>query len=75
MRREKELNAKSELADAARSVIENDSKIEELELQLQKCLIEKNDLEVKMKEALQDSGETVCHLSQVSVSSGSKWSF
>lgn len=56
VRREKELNAKSELADAARSVIENDSKIEELELQLQKCLIEKNDLEVKMKEALQDSG-------------------
>lgn len=59
------------MADAARSVLENESKIEELELQLQKCLIEKNDLEVKMEEALQDSGETLCHLIQVSVTDGS----
>lgn len=59
MRKEKELNIKSESADSSRSAIENDSKIEELEIQLQKCHIEKNDLEVKMEEALQDSGELI----------------
>lgn len=58
MRREKELNAKVESADAARYDIENsDSRTEELELQLKKCIIEKNDLEVKMEEAIQDSGQ------------------
>ncbi|PON65184.1 Cdk-activating kinase assembly factor [Parasponia andersonii] len=57
VRREKELNAKVESADVARNAIDNaDSRTEELELQLQKCIIEKNDLEVKMEEAIQDSG-------------------
>ncbi|KAK9941380.1 hypothetical protein M0R45_017986 [Rubus argutus] len=57
MRREKELNLKVESAEAFRNVNENvDSRIEELELQLQMCLIEKNDLEINMEEAVQDSG-------------------
>lgn len=58
IRREKELNAKVESADVARNSIDNaESRIEELELQLQKCITEKNDLEIKMEEAAQDSGE------------------
>ncbi|KAJ7960321.1 E3 ubiquitin protein ligase [Quillaja saponaria] len=57
MRWEKELNAKLESADTAKNTVENaDSRIEELELQLQKCIIEKNNLEIKMEEAIQDSG-------------------
>lgn len=58
MRREKELIAKLESADAVRNAIDNaESRIEELELQLQKCVIDKNDLEIKMEEALQDAGQ------------------
>ncbi|XVF04582.1 hypothetical protein REPUB_Repub05bG0096400 [Reevesia pubescens] len=57
MRREKELNIKAESADAPRNTIDNaDSRIEELVLQLQKCIIERNDLEIKMEEAIQDAG-------------------
>lgn len=57
IRREKELNAKIESADTTRNSIDNaESRIEELELQLQKCITEKNDLEIKMEEAVQDSG-------------------
>ncbi|XWS52410.1 hypothetical protein CRYUN_Cryun11dG0068200 [Craigia yunnanensis] len=57
MRREKELNIKAESSDAARNTIDNaDSRIEELELQLEKCIIERNDLEIKMEEAIQDAG-------------------
>ncbi|GLT39461.1 hypothetical protein SLA2020_136500 [Shorea laevis] len=57
MRREKELNVKAELADAARTTIYNsDSRVEELETQLQKCIMERNDLEIKMEEAIQDAG-------------------
>ncbi|KAF8403945.1 hypothetical protein HHK36_012052 [Tetracentron sinense] len=57
LRREKELTVKAESADVARSAINNaEARIEELELQLQKCTIEKNDLEIKMEEAEQDSG-------------------
>lgn len=57
MRREKELNAKSESVDAVRNAMNNaDSKIEDLEHQLQKCITEKNELEIKMEEAMQDSG-------------------
>ncbi|GLU19552.1 hypothetical protein SLE2022_357980 [Rubroshorea leprosula] len=57
MRREKELNVKAELADAARNTIHNsDSRVEELETQLQKCIMERNDLEIKMEEAIQDAG-------------------
>ncbi|KAK7372587.1 hypothetical protein VNO80_05972 [Phaseolus coccineus] len=54
---ENELNLKLESADSARQVLDNsDHRIEELELQLQKCIIEKNDLEIKMEEAKQDTG-------------------
>lgn len=57
VRREKDLNVKVESADAIRNSIDNtDSRIEELELQLQKCIIEKNDFEINMEEAVQDSG-------------------
>ncbi|XP_059429863.1 E3 ubiquitin-protein ligase BRE1-like 2 isoform X2 [Corylus avellana] len=57
MRREKEVIAKVESADAVRNAIDNtESRIEELELQLQKCVIDKNDLGIKMEEALQDAG-------------------
>ncbi|XP_022153796.1 E3 ubiquitin-protein ligase BRE1-like 2 isoform X2 [Momordica charantia] len=56
MRREKDLNAKLESVDAARSSIDNSgSRIEELEHQLQKILVEKNDVEIEMEEAVQDS--------------------
>ncbi|KAK7385822.1 hypothetical protein VNO78_31718 [Psophocarpus tetragonolobus] len=54
---ESELNLKLESADTARQVLDNsDHRIDELELQLQKCIIEKNDLEIKMEEAKQDTG-------------------
>lgn len=57
IRREKELNVKAESVDAARDKLDkSESKIEELEHQLQKCVIEKNEVEIKMEEALQDSG-------------------
>lgn len=56
MRREKDLNAKLESLDIARSSIDNNSsRIEELEHQLQKILVEKNDIEIEMEEAVQDS--------------------
>lgn len=56
-RRENELAVKIESADSARNNIDNlESKIEELETELQKCMAEKNDVEVKLEEALQDSG-------------------
>ncbi|KAL6585306.1 hypothetical protein OROMI_004595 [Orobanche minor] len=55
-RREKELTAKMESAEALRTVVENSrAKIEELENQLQKSLLQKNELEIKLEEALQDS--------------------
>ncbi|KAJ6812009.1 E3 ubiquitin-protein ligase BRE1-like 2 [Iris pallida] len=57
LRREKELSAKAESADAVRSSIINyDTKIEELQLQIQKLVAEKNELEMKVEEAVQDSG-------------------
>lgn len=58
MRREKELNLRAESLEAA-----NDknttvgSRIEELEKQLQSCIVEKNRLELEMEEAIQDSGD------------------
>ncbi|KAF6149358.1 hypothetical protein GIB67_016896 [Kingdonia uniflora] len=56
-RREKELSLKAESADAARSFISNsEARIEELKIQLQKCIMEKNDLEIKVEEAEQDLG-------------------
>ncbi|KAJ9153358.1 hypothetical protein P3X46_026806 [Hevea brasiliensis] len=57
VRREKEVNAKVESADSARNIVGTaEPRIEELELQLQKCILEKNDLEIKMEETMQDSG-------------------
>ncbi|KAK7300426.1 hypothetical protein RJT34_11270 [Clitoria ternatea] len=54
---EKELNLKLESADTARRIVDNsDHRIDELERQLQKCITEKNDLEIKMEEAMQDTG-------------------
>ena len=51
------MNMKAESLDTARNAIDNaGSTIEELELQLQKCVITKNELEIKMEEAVQDSG-------------------
>lgn len=37
-----------------------DSTIEELEQQLQQCINENNELEIKMEEAVQDSGKVAC---------------
>ena len=60
MRREKDLNAKLESLDIARSSIDNNSsRIEELEHQLQKILVEKNDREIEMEEAVQDSSKFI----------------
>ncbi|KAK0605197.1 hypothetical protein LWI29_024049 [Acer saccharum] len=57
IRKEKELAVRVESVDAARSTIEDpEPRIEQLELQLQKCILEKNDLEIKMEETAQDSG-------------------
>jgi len=52
-----------ESADSARHVLDNSAhRIDELELQLQKCIIEKNDLEIKMEEAKQDTGQLLTFL-------------
>lgn len=49
---------KLESADSARQLLDNsDHRIDDLEHQLQKCIIEKNDLEIKMEEAKQDAGQ------------------
>ncbi|CAI9106784.1 OLC1v1006003C1 [Oldenlandia corymbosa var. corymbosa] len=56
-RKEKELTMKIESAEALRKVVENsETKIDELEIQLQKSVLEKNELEINLEEALQDSG-------------------
>lgn len=63
IKREKELHSKIESADVARHVVDNtDSRIEELELQLQKCIVEKNDAEIIMEEAVQDTGKLSLNL-------------
>ncbi|KAI3868050.1 hypothetical protein MKX03_035266 [Papaver bracteatum] len=57
-RREKELSAKAESADATRTAVsKSETKIDELQIQLQKCIIERNDIEIKLEEAEQDSGK------------------
>lgn len=57
LRREKELITKAESADAVRNSINNyDARIDELELQIQKLMAERNDMEIKLEAALQDSG-------------------
>ncbi|KAK9156609.1 hypothetical protein Scep_003183 [Stephania cephalantha] len=57
LQREKELNIKAEAADAARTAIrDSEAQIEELELQLRKLIVDRNDLEAKVEEVVQDSG-------------------
>lgn len=52
-----ELTAKADSADTVKNSISNhEAKINELELQIQKCVAEKNDLEIKFEEAQQDLG-------------------
>jgi len=51
------LNSKLESAVNARHNYDNsDSRTDELKIQLQKCINERNDLEIKMEEAKQDTG-------------------
>ncbi|GAU14379.1 hypothetical protein TSUD_249170, partial [Trifolium subterraneum] len=53
----KELKLKLESADNARHILgSSDAGNDELELQLQKCIIERNDLELTLEEAKQDTG-------------------
>lgn len=43
--------------DAAKKAVDNsESRIEELEHRMHRYIIEKNELEIKMEEAIQDSG-------------------
>ncbi|KAG6433183.1 hypothetical protein SASPL_104791 [Salvia splendens] len=57
MRREKDLVYKGESMDSARSAIGgSESKVEELQNQLQSIVTQKNDMEIKMEETLQNSG-------------------
>lgn len=58
LQKEEELRLKVESADALQKVLsENESRIEDLELQLKRCISEKNDNELKMEEAEQDMGK------------------
>nr|KAJ0199583.1 hypothetical protein LSAT_V11C600318310 [Lactuca sativa] len=58
MRKEKELSLKTESVDALKNPIDNtDSTIQELEHKLQQYINENNELEIKMEEAVQDSGK------------------
>ncbi|KAM7273092.1 hypothetical protein ACFE04_027756 [Oxalis oulophora] len=55
-RKERDIMVKSESAEASRNSIGNlESRIKELDNQLQRCLREKNDLEITMEEVVQDS--------------------
>lgn len=57
MQKEKEICAKAESFDSIKQTITTyEAKIEELENQIQIFMIEKNDLETKVEETLQDSG-------------------
>lgn len=57
MRKEKEIVLKAESVETARKMVDNSQlKIEELEHQLQKAMVEKNEVELKVEEAMQDSG-------------------
>lgn len=58
LQREKEMCAKGESVDNIKqSITTYEAKIEELEHQILKIMTEKNDLEVKVEESLQDSGK------------------
>ncbi|XP_020100122.1 E3 ubiquitin-protein ligase BRE1-like 2 isoform X2 [Ananas comosus] len=57
LQREKELSTKAESADSLKISNSNyESKIEELELKIQKFINERNNLEIKLEETLQDTG-------------------
>ncbi|XP_009801022.1 E3 ubiquitin-protein ligase BRE1-like 2 [Nicotiana tabacum] len=57
VRKEKELVMKAEAMDSARKAVDNsESRIEELEHRMHRCIIGKNELEIKMEEAIQDAG-------------------
>nr|XP_043606735.1 E3 ubiquitin-protein ligase BRE1-like 2 [Erigeron canadensis] len=56
IRKEKELSIKNESLDALKNPIDNsDFSIEDLEHQLQQCINENNEMELRMEEAVQDS--------------------
>ncbi|EMS63299.1 E3 ubiquitin-protein ligase BRE1-like 2 [Triticum urartu] len=58
LQREKEMCAKGESVDNIKqSITAYEAKIEELEHQILKSIPEKNDLEIKVEESLQDSGK------------------
>lgn len=65
MRKEKEILIKAESVETARKMVDNSqSKIEDLEYQLQKAIAEKNEVEIKVEEALQDSGLCGCNIKE-----------
>ncbi|KAJ4791635.1 E3 ubiquitin-protein ligase BRE1-like 2 [Rhynchospora pubera] len=58
LQREKDLNAKSELSDNLKvSISKYECRIEELEHQIKDFVIERNELEMKLEDTLQDSGK------------------
>ncbi|XP_024315126.1 E3 ubiquitin-protein ligase BRE1-like 2 isoform X3 [Brachypodium distachyon] len=58
MQREKEMCAKGESVDSIRqSITTHEARIEELEHQILKSIAEKNEIEIKVEETLQDSGK------------------
>uniref|UniRef100_A0A0E0EGK8 E3 ubiquitin protein ligase n=1 Tax=Oryza meridionalis TaxID=40149 RepID=A0A0E0EGK8_9ORYZ len=58
MQKEEEMLAEAESVDAVQqSITTYKAKIEDLEHEIQKLMAEKNDLEIKAEEALQDSGK------------------
>ncbi|KAG8084187.1 hypothetical protein GUJ93_ZPchr0010g10044 [Zizania palustris] len=58
MQKEKEMLAKAESVDTIKqSITICKAQIEDLEHEIQKLMVEKNDLEIKVEEALQDSGK------------------
>ncbi|XP_019155373.1 PREDICTED: E3 ubiquitin-protein ligase BRE1-like 2 [Ipomoea nil] len=62
--REKESAVKAELVDDAKKAINDyESKIEELEHLLQRCITEKNEMEIIAEEAIQNSGQK-CNMSE-----------
>lgn len=57
IQRKKELNVNAEFVDARQDKLYISMSKIELEHQLQKCVIVKNEMEIKMEEAIQDSGQ------------------
>jgi E3 ubiquitin-protein ligase BRE1 len=57
LQREKDLTAKAELFDNVKaSITKYESRIEELEHQIRDFVTERNELQLKLEETLQDSG-------------------